>query len=101
MSSDCGTGRDPDEIRHEFMPLLAGDALRMELDAVDRQAAMAKSLKRSVLALGVDGEAIGPFLPGHGQRVIAGRRERRGEAAEQAAAVVADGAGLAVHRPLR
>ena len=40
------------------MAVLAGDALRMELDAVDRQAAVAKALDGRVVRLGVDGEAV-------------------------------------------
>ena len=70
--------------------MLAGDALRMELDAVDRQRIVAQALDGSVLGAGVGDEAVRQAVGRQRQRMVAGRGERRGEAGEEAAPVMGD-----------
>jgi len=69
----------------------------MELDAVDRQVAVAEAHHRGVVGGGVDHQILGNV--GDDQRVIARRREGRGQALEQPGAVMRDRAGLAMHQP--
>ena len=74
------------------LALLGGDAFGVELDAVNRRLGMPHGHHRSVLAPGVGDQRRARV--GHRQRMIAGRGERRGQAGEQAAAVMADLATL-------
>src|SRR3546814_11964632 len=78
------------------MAMLGGDAFGMELDAVDRQLDMADAHDRAIVAGRVDredGRNIDDL-----KAVVARRGERRGQVCKQAASVVADGRGLAVHQ---
>ena len=72
------------------MALFAGDALRMELDAVDRQARVAKPLDGAVGGAGGDDQRVRQAVRRQRQAVIAGRLEGRGQAGEDAAAVMRD-----------
>src|SRR3546814_20140366 len=76
------------------MTVLGGDAFGVELDAVDRQLAMAEPHDRAIVARRVDREDGGNVddLPA----VIARRGQRRGQVREQAAAVMTAGCVLAV-----
>src|SRR3954451_10941282 len=71
----------------------------MELDADDGQHAVADGHDLSVLGRGADLERVGH--PRRGERVVAPALERVREAAEEAPAVVRDGARLAVHEAAR
>ena len=68
----------------------------MELHAVHRRAVVAHRHHHAVLAPRI-GDQRGLRLA-DAERVVAGRGEGRGEALEQAGAVMADGGDLAVHR---
>src|SRR5947209_5074463 len=76
-----------------------GDALGMELDAVERPLAMLQSHDDAVRRLGGDGQAVGPARAVDDEGMVARRLERVGQPGEDAAAAVAYGAQLAVHRP--
>src|SRR5690242_13340787 len=83
------------------MAVLAGDALGMELDSMDRQRLVVEALDRPVLGARIDDQAGGEALRGQGQRMIASRGEGGGEAGEDPAAVMVDRRDLAVHDPRR
>ena len=80
-----------------MVTMLAGDAFRVELDAVDRQDSVAEPLDRGVLAGGIDGEAGGHGGRIERQRMIADGGERGGKALKQPAAIMLDRSGLAVN----
>ena len=82
--------------------MLGGDALGVELDAVDGECAVAEAHHRGAveprrLAGGVDRQRIGNVLD-H-QRVVARGGKGAGQAGEDTRAVMLDGGGLAVHQP--
>lgn len=77
--------------------MLAGDAFRVELHALDRQGAMAQAHDGAILQPGGDLEAIGQAFALDHQRVIASGEEGRGQAAEHAFAFVIHLAHLAMH----
>ena len=70
------------------MPCSRGDAFGMELDAVDGRLRVPHGHYGSILAPGVGDQRR--LRVGNRQRMIAGRREGRGKAGEQAASVMAD-----------
>src|SRR5690606_20057967 len=90
-----------EKIPQQLVSVGAGDAFGMELDAVDRKAPVGEGLDGAVGGLGGDREAAGQAGARDRERVVARRREGRGEAGEDAAPVVRNGAGLAMHRRRR
>ena len=60
------------------MAVLAGDALGVELDTMDRQGAVPEALDGPVFGPRVDDQAVGKALFRHGQRMVASRGEGRG-----------------------
>ena len=72
------------------MAALGGDALGMELHAVDRPLAMGEAHDEPVLGPGGDAQRGGQARALDDQRMIARRRERIGQAGEDAGAVVVD-----------
>ncbi len=80
------------------MAVLRGDALGVELHAVDRMLDVHQAHDQAVLGGGDGREAGRQRLALDDQRVIAGAGEFVIEAAEDATAVVGDGRGLAVHQ---
>ena len=82
--------------------MLGGDALGMELDAMDGQLAVAeahhaRSVETGRLAGGVDHEAVGNVL--YHERVVARRGIGRGQSGKDTGAVMGEIARLAVHQP--
>src|SRR5690348_9942907 len=73
----------------------------MELDALDRKPFVPQSHDHAALGLGGDFETTGKAFALDDQRVVARAGERILEAPVDAAAVVADRRGLAVHQTLR
>src|SRR4051812_4342387 len=71
----------------------------MELDAVDRQLAVAHRHHLAVLRGCADREGLGDAR--RGERVVAAALERIGQASEETLAVVGDRTCLAVHQALR
>ena len=84
------------EIRQHRMAMFGGDAFRVELHAVDGQFPVPESHDMAVVAGRVDDQLFGNIF--NDQRVIACCGEGGGEAREQPAAIMADGAGLAMHQ---
>src|SRR5260221_7174085 len=78
-----------------------GNALGVELDAVNRPLAMLQTHDDAVRRLGGDRQAVRPAGAVDNERMIAGRLERVGEPGEEPGAVVANGAELAVHGSFR
>src|SRR5688500_9236234 len=72
----------------EGVAMLGGDALGMELHSMDRSGFVANGHDDVIVRPGVGGQRR--MRVGHRQGVIAGCREPRGQAGEQAAAVMAD-----------
>src|SRR5579872_4418502 len=96
---DRGLLGELDEVREQRVSALGRDALGVELHAVDRPLPVHHTHDDAVVGLGVDPERGGQALPLHHQRVIARRLERAAiEPVEQAGAVMADAAQLAMHR---
>ena len=79
------------------MAAFARHALWMELDAVDREVPVPQPLNRAVVRRGGDAEAFGDAPGRDGKRMVARRRERRGEAGEEADVFMAEDRNLAVH----
>src|SRR5713101_2359732 len=95
----------PQEIRHQFLPLVRQHALRMELHALHREILMSQAhddagsvFVRSPCA---DFQVAWQILLGDDQRVISSRSHRRRQAAEDGLAIVLNLAGFAVHQVLR
>ena len=84
-------GGDVEEILEDQVAVLGGDRLRMELHAVDRIVLVHGAHDDAVLGGGGHLQNVRHGLRRDGQRVIAGRLEGVVDAAEDAAAVVADG----------
>ena len=64
------------------MAVLAGDTLRVELNAVNRSGAVHRAHDHPVLAPGIADKLAGHL--GDGKRMIAGRSDGRGKAVENA-----------------
>ena len=79
------------------MAMFGGDAFGMELDAVDRERGVAEAHHMAIIARRIDDQLGRNILDD--QRVIARRRERRGEADEQPAPVMRHLRSLPVHQP--
>ena len=92
---------DCEEVAQQRVPLLAGNALRVELNSVDRQLIVAHRLDRLVLGARIDLQAIGQVGSVDHQRMVARDREGRRQAAEKRCPVVGDCRSLAVHHPRR
>src|SRR5258708_16108784 len=84
----------PEEICHQFLPLVRQHALRMELHAFHREILMpqAHDDARSVFVRSpcADLQIVWQILLGDDQRMVAGRGHRRGQAAK-------DGFSLAIN----
>src|ERR1041384_2255425 len=74
--------------------------LRMELDSKSRMVAVLEAHDFALGGEGGDFETIRHRLQ-EDERVVAGGLEGRGDAVEQASAIVMNGRGLAVHQPRR
>src|SRR5262245_66609740 len=79
------------------MTILGGDALRVELDAVDCERAMGKPHDELVIGGGRDLERVRQTCPLDHQRMVACGLERPIDAAKNALAPVLDFGQLAVH----
>ncbi len=73
---------DGQEIGQDGVAVLAGDALRVELHAEDRQRAVAQAHDQPVLGPGGRHQRVGQRVPLDDQAVVARRVERRGQAGE-------------------
>ena len=85
-------GRMPasvEEIGEQRMAMLGGDAFRVELDAVEGQFLVPHAHDQPFGAGGVDGEAIGQILGADDQRMVARGLIGRGQAGEDAGAIMA------------
>src|SRR6267378_2601339 len=98
-------GLTPEEIRHQFLPLIRQHALGMELHTLNREILMSQAhddagsvFVRSPCA---DFQIAWQILLGDDQRMVAGRGHRRGQAAKDGLAIVLDLTGFAVHQVLR
>ena len=88
---------EPEEVREQVRAVGREHALGVELDALDRQRAVAEAHDDAVLgARGADVQVGGERRRVDHQRVVARGRERLGHALEQAGAVVDDLGRLAV-----
>ena len=85
-----GCDRSAEEISEQLFPDRGQDRFRMELDALDRQFAVAQAHDHAIRRLCRDLEGRRQGLPLHDQRVVPRRRERAGQSGEDAAAVVID-----------
>ena len=72
--------RETEEVGEQRVAMFARHAFRMELDAVNRECAVAEPLYRRVRRSRVDQEAVGEPFGANGERMIARRVERRGKA---------------------
>ena len=94
-----------EEVLDEFLPLVRQHAFGMKLHALNRKLPVPQahddSRPVSVVSPGADFEIAGQAVFGDDQRVIAGCRHRRRQAAKDGFAVVLDLAGFAVHQVLR
>ena len=79
-----------EEVAQEVVARLGEDRLGVELDAFDRELAVAEPHHEAVLALGRDLEPLGHRVAVDDQRVVPRRGERARHAGEHAAAVVRD-----------
>src|SRR5258708_23013929 len=98
-------GLTPQEIRHQFLPLVRQHALRMELHTLNREFLMSQSdddagsvFVRSPCA---DFQIAWQILLGDDQRMVAGCGHRRRQAAKDGLAIVFNLTGFAVHQVLR
>ena len=78
----------PQEVAQQIFAVLGEDALGMELHALDGVLAVADGHDDAAVAAGGDLERVGHGLGRGAQRVVADRRERAGQAGEDAGAVV-------------
>src|SRR5258706_11592889 len=90
-----------EEVVQHRMPVLRQDRLGMELHALERQLAVAHAHDLAIFAACRDLEFNWTAGVLDHQRVVADHAERARQPGIQAAFVGADGAGLAVHQPLR
>src|SRR5262245_17445857 len=90
-------GGNVEEVAQDQVAMFGGDALRMELNAVHRKAAMGEPHDQAVVGLGRHHEVGRQARPLDHQRMVAGGLERRIDAAEDAFAPVLDLGELAVH----
>src|SRR5439155_21418642 len=90
-----------EEILQDQMPVLGGDALGMELHAVDRELAMRNAHDEAFIGLRAERKLVRQAVAIDYQRMIARRLERRIDAAEHPGAAVPDLGELAVHRHRR
>src|SRR5262249_59073093 len=81
--------RDLEEVLQNLVAVLRGDALRMELHAMDRQALVAQP-HDDLAGLGRDLELGRQAGPVDDQRMVTRRLERRGHVLEHPLAPVAD-----------
>src|SRR2546429_5601493 len=98
-------GLTPQEICHQFLPLVRQHTLRMELHTLNREFLMSKAhddagsvFVRSPCA---DFQIAWQILLGDDQRMVAGCSHRRGQTAKDGLAIVFDLTGFAVHQVLR
>src|SRR5712691_1449766 len=89
--------RQPEEVAQERLALARQDGLRVELDTLHGQMPMAQAHDLAVLGPRGDLEHGGETLVEHHQRVVARGIEVLLELREDAAAIVMDAGGLAVH----
>jgi hypothetical protein len=87
-----------EEIPQDRRAMLGGDALRMKLDAVDRQLPMRERHDQAVIGLRLDIEDGRAAVAVDDERMIARRLQRPVDAAVQPARPVEDRLDLAVHR---
>ena len=97
-----GLRRELQKVLDELLSVAGEDAFGVELDTLDRQAAMAEAHDRGG-AVGVAGacgdlEFGGQRVFGHDQGVIPGAGHWTGDAGEHGLAVMLDAAGLAMHQ---
>src|SRR5229473_7858075 len=95
----------PQEIRHQFLPLVRQHALRMELHALNREFLMSQAhddagsvFVRSPCA---DFQIVWQPILSDNQRMIAGCGHRRRQAAKDGLAIMLNLTGFAVHQVLR
>ncbi len=93
-------GVEGEEVAQLLESLGGADGFGVVLDAFDRERLVAQAHDLPVVRHGADLEAVRERGLVDGQGVVAHRLEVLGEALEEAAAVVVDAAGLAVHQAL-
>src|SRR3546814_8394018 len=81
--------------------MFRGDALGVELYAVDGVLAVREAHDQTVVGLGSDLQRVREGVAVDQERMVAGRLEPVRQAGEQAAVGMVDAAELAVHRPRR
>ncbi len=86
------------KIAQDVAAVLARDALRMELHAIDGLGFVSDSHDETIVALGADLEINGSAFAIDDQRMVARRLERPVQAAEKPLGVVADARHFPVHR---
>src|SRR5579872_1317545 len=86
------------EIAQDLPAMLAGDALRVELNPVRRTLPMLDAHDKPLVALGADLEFGGRARPLDDERMIAGGGKGSVQAAEEPARIVRNARRLAVHR---
>src|SRR5258708_19190644 len=98
-------GLTPQEIRHQFLPLVRQHALRMELHTFNREFLMSQAhddagsvFVRSPCA---NFQIAWQILLGDDQRMVARRSHGRSQAAKDGLAIVLNLTGFAVHQVLR
>src|SRR5579883_1095806 len=89
---------DVEEVPQDEVAVLGGDALGGELNAVCRQPLVRKSHDQAIVGFGCHRQRRRQALTLDHERMVACGLERRVKAMEKAAAVVANGRELAVHR---
>src|SRR5215813_12967386 len=77
--------------------MLGGDALRVELHAMERPLMMLDAHHEPVIALRRDGEAVRQRIAPDDERMVARRLKRARQAGEDAGAGMPDGCHLAMH----
>src|SRR5262249_43409414 len=81
------------------MPVLGGDALRMKLNTVHRKRTMCQPHDETIIGLCCDSELVRQPRSVNHERMVAGRPERRIDAAEYARALVSNLGDLAMALP--
>lgn len=85
------------KVAQDLVAMLGADAFGVKLNAFDGQGFVAQAHDGAIFQTGGDFEAIGQGFTLHHQGMIAGRKERRGQAVENARSVVMHRTHLAMH----